>query len=95
MAPFLKYGTGYVKNENATTNCAYCQYSVGDEYLAFISAPYSNLWRNFGFYFAYIFFNIFAMVGVYYLFHVRKLVVLNPDSIKKVLGKLHIRKNNT
>ncbi|KAG0663045.1 ATP-binding cassette transporter snq2 [Maudiozyma exigua] len=92
MTQFFKTGTGYLTDPDATTNCGYCIYSVGDEYLDYISAPYSNLWRNFGFYFAYTIFNMFAMVALYYIFHVRKLIILDPEKISKLLKKLHIKK---
>ena len=92
MTPFFKTGTGYLTDPNAIANCGYCIYSVGDEYLAYISAPYSNLWRNFGFYFAYTIFNMFAMVAVYYIFHVRKLIIFDSEKISKLLKSLHIKK---
>ncbi|CAI4750917.1 ASG_G0047570.mRNA.1.CDS.1 [Saccharomyces cerevisiae] len=47
--PFFEFGTGYIANPDATADCAYCQYKVGDEYLARINASFSYLWRNFGF----------------------------------------------
>ena len=75
MAPFLSRATGYIADPDATSNCAYCLYSVGDEYLTRISASYSYLWRNFGIYWAYIIFNLFAMVTLYYIFHVKKLSI--------------------
>ncbi|CAB4255590.1 similar to Saccharomyces cerevisiae YDR011W SNQ2 Plasma membrane ATP-binding cassette (ABC) transporter [Maudiozyma barnettii] len=92
MKIFFETGTGYLTDPDATTNCGYCQYSVGDEYLSYISAPYSNLWRNFGLYFAYIIFNMFAMVGAYYIFHVRQFVVLNHENMGRLLRKLHIKR---
>ncbi|CCD25961.2 ATP-binding cassette transporter SNQ2 NDAI_0G01850 [Naumovozyma dairenensis CBS 421] len=71
MDPFLSGATGYINNPDATSDCAYCLYEVGDNYLASISAPYSNLWRNFGIFWIYIVFNIIAMVSLYYLLHVK------------------------
>lgn len=34
MAEFLKTATGYLDNPDATTQCAYCTYKKGSEYLA-------------------------------------------------------------
>ncbi|KAG0669884.1 ATP-binding cassette transporter snq2 [Maudiozyma exigua] len=92
MANFLKSNTGYIKNPNDTSNCGYCIYSVGDEYLSYVNAEYSHQWRNFGIYWAYIVFNIFAMVGVYYLIHVRQTKLLDPSKITKLVGRITNRK---
>jgi len=67
---FVKQSTGYLKNPEATSDCGYCQYSVGDEYLNTVSVHYHNIWRNFGFMWVYILFNIAAMCAVYYIFRV-------------------------
>lgn len=83
MSNFLKNAPGYISNPNATTNCAYCQVSVGDEYMTQRGVYYGNLWRNFGFYWAYIVFNMFAMVGIYYIFSVRGVGLFNPFPIIK------------
>lgn len=65
---------GYLdsRTADATSNCRYCRYSVGDQYLETIGVKYSYRWRNLGFLFAYCLFNIFAMVFLYYLFRARK-----------------------
>ncbi|CCE65639.1 hypothetical protein TPHA_0M00640 [Tetrapisispora phaffii CBS 4417] len=84
---FLETNTGYVSNPNDTANCGYCIYSVGDEYLTYIGSSYSYLWRNFGFYWAYIGFNICAMVGVYYIVHVRGVSFISPEKISKFLKR--------
>lgn len=78
MKSYLSSGFGYVQNPDANTNCAYCRYKVGDEYLSFISASYNNIWRNFGFLWVYICFNIFAMVALYYIFSVKR---ISPRSL--------------
>ncbi|CAL9734615.1 protein Snq2p [Monosporozyma servazzii] len=85
MEAFLSHATGYIVNPDATSECAYCIYSVGDEYLSHISASYSYLWRNFGIYFAYILFNIVGMVLTYYLFHVKGISFFKLDKIKSLL----------
>ena len=92
MDAFLKSNTGYIKNPNDTADCAYCIYSVGDEYLSYVNAEYSHQWRNFGIYWAYIVFNIFAMVGVYYMIHVRQTKLLDPSKITKMLGRFGSKK---
>lgn len=87
MKTFLSYSSGYIANPDATSDCAYCIYSVGDDYLKHISASYSNLWRNFGIFFIYIFFNLFAMVFFYYWLHVRGVSFLNPAKLMKILKR--------
>ncbi|AET39067.1 uncharacterized protein Ecym_3604 [Eremothecium cymbalariae DBVPG len=69
MSDFLKSASGYIQNPDATANCAYCTYTVGDEYLASISSKYSYIWRNFGLFWLYIGFNFIAMLGLYVVFH--------------------------
>lgn len=86
MQGYLQSNTGYVANPDATSNCAYCLYTVGDQYLHRIRAEYTHQWRNFGLYWAYIVFNLGAMVVVYYLFHVRTSSFVNFSFITKFLG---------
>ncbi|SJM81709.1 probable protein SNQ2 [Zygosaccharomyces bailii] len=81
MENFLQRAEGYISNPDATSNCAYCQLSVGDEYLAQRGVSYGNLWRNFGFYWAYIVFNLFAMVAIYYISSVRGVGQFHPIAI--------------
>ncbi|CAI4337228.1 ASN_collapsed_G0009230.mRNA.1.CDS.1 [Saccharomyces cerevisiae] len=92
MKPFLEKATGYIENPDATSDCAYCIYEVGDNYLTHISSKYSYLWRNFGIFWIYIFFNIIAMVCVYYLFHVRQSSFLSPVSILNKIKNIRRKK---
>uniref|UniRef100_A0A060TA54 ARAD1D20724p n=1 Tax=Blastobotrys adeninivorans TaxID=409370 RepID=A0A060TA54_BLAAD len=71
MDPFMKVKGGYINNLDATSDCQFCPYSVGDQYLITVGAKYSYHWRNVGFICAYIAFNIFAMLGMYYLLRVK------------------------
>ncbi|KAL3232856.1 Protein SNQ2 [Nakaseomyces bracarensis] len=88
MEKFLSSRSGYIVDPESTTECAYCIYSVGDDYLKHISASYSYLWRNFGIYWAYICFNIIAMVAIYYIFHVRGVGFLKPENMMKLVAKI-------
>ncbi|CAD6608928.1 XXYS1_4_G0045650.mRNA.1.CDS.1 [Saccharomyces cerevisiae] len=92
MKPFLEKATGYIENPDATSDCAYCIYEVGDNYLTHISSKYSYLWRNFGIFWIYIFFNIIAMVCVYYVFHVRQSSFLSPVSILNKIKNIRKKK---
>ncbi|CAI4034881.1 hypothetical protein SMKI_12G0170 [Saccharomyces mikatae IFO 1815] len=83
--PFFELGTGYIANPDATSDCAYCQFKVGDEYLARINASFSYLWRNFGLIWAYIAFNIFGMIAVYYVFQVRHFSLMKIGFVKRIV----------
>lgn len=93
MAPFFHYGSGYLVNPSATSNCGYCIYSVGDEFLTHISAKYSYRWRNFGIFWVYICFNICGMLGLYYFFHIRKINLFRLLGISKLIGRIRQRKS--
>ncbi|SSD61492.1 probable Protein SNQ2 [Saccharomycodes ludwigii] len=97
MADFFQAGnTGYIVDSNATTNCGYCRYTVGDQYLHGISSSYGYIWRNFGFFWVYIGFNLIAMAFLYYWLHVRHINVLGYPIglIKKLVSKFKKNKND-
>ncbi|SCU78297.1 LAME_0A04016g1_1 [Lachancea meyersii CBS 8951] len=87
MKDFLAMSSGYVYNPEATQDCGYCVFKVGDDYLKQISASYSYIWRNFGFYWVYIGFNIFAMVALYYIFHVNTFSLKETKVGRAIMGK--------
>ncbi|KAA8915340.1 hypothetical protein TRICI_002524 [Trichomonascus ciferrii] len=69
---FISRAGGYLNNPEATDNCQYCQYRSGDEYLArSMDTEWSDRWRNVGFFFIYIVFNLLAMLALFYLFRVK------------------------
>jgi ABC-type multidrug transport system permease subunit len=41
-------GRGYLLNPEATSNCGFCQYASGDEYLNSLNTSPADKWRNFG-----------------------------------------------
>ncbi|SCU78069.1 LAFA_0A04742g1_1 [Lachancea sp. 'fantastica'] len=88
MKDFLSKSAGYISNPDATENCGYCVFKVGDDYLKQIGASYSYIWRNFGLYWVYIGFNIFAMIALYYIFHVRTFSLKETKVGKAIMGKL-------
>ncbi|EDK46748.1 conserved hypothetical protein [Lodderomyces elongisporus NRRL YB-4239] len=69
---FLKRAGGYLQDPNATSNCGYCQFNNADQYLSTIGVKFSYRWRNVGFFFTYIFFNIIICMALYYLFRFSK-----------------------
>ncbi|KAK0726846.1 ABC-2 type transporter-domain-containing protein [Lasiosphaeria miniovina] len=46
-------GQGYLIDPNSTTNCGYCPYGSGNEYLTALNVKPSDKWRNFGIFLAF------------------------------------------
>lgn len=65
MNAFIERAGGYLVDPDSTTQCEYCQYTNADQYLATIQTSYSNIWRNVGFFCAYIVFNLIACLLLY------------------------------
>jgi ATP-binding cassette, subfamily G (WHITE), member 2, PDR len=63
---------GYVSNPDATTNCGLCTMSSTDTFLATVSIYWKDAWRNLGFMWAYIVFNISAALLLYWVARVPK-----------------------
>jgi ABC-type multidrug transport system permease subunit len=59
--------SGKLLNPEATSNCEYCRYSVGDQYLHTLNMSLDDRWRNFGFMWVYILFNAFCVFLFFYL----------------------------
>lgn len=57
---------GYLTNDNATANCEFCAAASTNVYLTQLSSQYSTRWRNFGIMWAFVIFNIFAALGLYW-----------------------------
>lgn len=72
LAPFLKQAPGQLQNANATEECRYCTLSTADQYLAGSQIYWSERWRNYGIFWAFIVFNIFMAIVLYYVFRVRR-----------------------
>lgn len=72
LDPFLQFNTGYITNENLTSNCEYCPYSYGDEYFAIFGINFDQRYRNFGLMWVYFLFNTSAMIFCFWLFRIHK-----------------------
>ncbi|KAH9045960.1 ABC-2 type transporter-domain-containing protein [Lactarius hengduanensis] len=69
---FISTTGGYLTNPSATDNCQFCSYRTTDEFLQSNSNIFwSHHWRNFGFMWIYIGFNIFAIYAMTYIFRIR------------------------
>ncbi|KIW94662.1 uncharacterized protein Z519_04639 [Cladophialophora bantiana CBS 173.52] len=72
MAPYIQVAGGALYNPQATENCEFCTIANTNVYLASVSSFYDERWRNFGILWAYIIFNAFAAVFLYWLARVPK-----------------------
>lgn len=50
---FAQGAGGYLVDEGATSDCQYCQYSVGDQYLETLNISPQNKWPYFGIFLAF------------------------------------------
>lgn len=50
---FADASPGYLINPEATSDCMYCMYSVGDDYLNTLNIKYSDKWKCFGIFLAF------------------------------------------
>jgi ABC-type multidrug transport system permease subunit len=72
LAPLASQAAGTLQNPEAMEACRYCPFQVADQYLAGSRIYWGDRWRNYGIMWAFICFNIFIAVLVYYLFRVKK-----------------------
>jgi ATP-binding cassette subfamily G (WHITE) protein 2 (SNQ2) len=72
LGQYINQSGGYITNPGALENCQYCSYRTTDQFLLSNSnILYSHHWRNFGFLWVYIGFNIFAVFAMTYIFRIR------------------------
>jgi ATP-binding cassette, subfamily G (WHITE), member 2, PDR len=69
---YISEAGGYVENSSAMANCSFCSASDTNTYLTNLSSSYSHRWRNFGIMWAFILFNVFGAVFLYWLARVPK-----------------------
>ncbi|KAK7025463.1 ATP-binding cassette transporter snq2 [Paramarasmius palmivorus] len=60
--PFVEVAGGYLNNANATSDCQYCQYRTGDEFITPLNIKYSTRWRDAFIIFSFFVFNLLATV---------------------------------
>ena len=75
MQPFFQAAgsaAGSLLNPDDTRDCKYCQLRVTDQFLESRDIKTSQRWRNVGLIWAYIGFDVFFAVTVYYLFRVKR-----------------------
>jgi ATP-binding cassette, subfamily G (WHITE), member 2, PDR len=87
LVAYLKGGApGSLLNPSAHAECRYCPLQNANQFLANSSIEPSDKYRNLGIMFAYIAFNMFAAVTLYYIFRVRRFsleALRKPPTSKK------------
>lgn len=58
---FAQSAGGYLRNPQATSDCQYCQYQVGNQYLSSLNIDASDKWRDFGVFLVFVFSNWFLV----------------------------------
>lgn len=81
LKPFVQKAGGYLVNPDASQDCAYCQYNNADQYLLTIGVKYKYVWRNIGFFCAYIIFNTALCLVLYKAF--RLTLWRRPNFLKR------------
>jgi ATP-binding cassette subfamily G (WHITE) protein 2 (SNQ2) len=60
-ATFMETAIGYLANPNATSNCGYCPYSVGDGYLSYLEFSWSDRWQQLAIFGSFIVSNLIIL----------------------------------
>ena len=71
VRPYIADHGGYLV-DNSTSSCSFCGTDNTDAFLDDMNMNFDNRWRNFGFMWAFCFFNVAAAVGLYWLMRVPK-----------------------
>lgn len=72
LFPYDKSSGGSVRNPSAKENCLYCPTETSNTFLASVNSYYADRWRNYGILWAFIIFNVFAAMLVYWVARVPK-----------------------
>ncbi|KAA1076269.1 hypothetical protein PGT21_036470 [Puccinia graminis f. sp. tritici] len=68
---FIQRSGGYLLDPNATSGCQYCQYRVGDEFMAGLELDFGNRYRDLGILIGFICSNVIIIaLGSHYLTHI-------------------------
>ncbi|ODV94809.1 hypothetical protein PACTADRAFT_50669 [Pachysolen tannophilus NRRL Y-2460] len=71
LATYIDNNGGYIENEDATSSCEYCPYTYQTQVVEQYNVKWEYRWRNVGILYAYIVFNVFAMLSCYYIMRVK------------------------
>ena len=68
---FAQASGGYLLNPQATNNCQFCQYTVGNQYLSSLNIQADEKWRDFGIFLIFVFTNWFLVYFFIYTVRIR------------------------
>jgi ATP-binding cassette subfamily G (WHITE) protein 2 (SNQ2) len=68
---FLSANPGYLTNPDATSDCGYCRYNVGDDYAATLDYYYSDRWRNWAVLLGWALLNMLAVWFFTWLYRIK------------------------
>jgi ATP-binding cassette, subfamily G (WHITE), member 2, PDR len=72
MEAYMEVAGGYLRNENDTGVCHYCQLGSTNQFLQILNVEWDNRWRDFGILWTYVVINTAGAVLFYWLFRVPK-----------------------
>ncbi|KAF4828945.1 ZEB2-regulated ABC transporter 1 [Colletotrichum tropicale] len=72
LGPFAEAAGGRVLDPSAVDECGYCPLGTTNDFLAQFDLSFNTRWRDFGFVWVFILFNIGAALGLYWAFRVPK-----------------------
>uniref|UniRef100_A0A0W0FAX3 Putative multidrug resistance protein cdr1 n=1 Tax=Moniliophthora roreri TaxID=221103 RepID=A0A0W0FAX3_MONRR len=72
LSEFLSKAGGTLSDPNSTSQCEFCSIDNTNQFLSRVNSSYNLAWRNFGIMWAYICFNLFAALFLYWLARVPK-----------------------
>jgi ATP-binding cassette subfamily G (WHITE) protein 2 (PDR) len=81
---YIAQAGGYLLNP-AATDCEFCSVRYTNDLLATFDIHYEDRWRNFGIMWAFIIFNIFAGVFLYWLVRVVSCLCCGPCAVESEL----------
>jgi ATP-binding cassette subfamily G (WHITE) protein 2 (PDR) len=67
MTEYIATAGGYLRDEQATGQCNFCQMNSTDQFLMRIHADWDTRWRDFGLLWVYVAFNVAAAIFLYWL----------------------------
>ena len=72
LGPFVDTAGGRVLTPEALDRCSHCPLATTNDFLARFGLSYDTRWRDFGIVWVYIWFNIAAALGLYWVVRVLK-----------------------
>lgn len=72
LGRYAQAAGGRILDPSSTSLCEYCALQSSDQFLAGVGITYAHRWRDYGIGWAYISFNIFAAIFLYWAFRVKR-----------------------